>query len=781
MSNTYSFLDIFGTISITTNNNEDKEYKLDGVSVPMIQRDYVQGKESNKETRDSFLSDIFDVLAEKEKSLELDFIYGSIQKQTYGGNTVKRFVPLDGQQRLTTLYLLYWYIGRKELSKEELSNLNEKLSNFLYETRISSNNFCEWLSEFNFSFLKKPQTEITESSGFFRSYRQDPTVIAMLEMLDAIHAKYQSYSNEIRGKFYSNLKNIRFHLLPLDDFELSDELYIKMNARGKPLTNFEKFKADLVSYMEGNQKESKPSDSGIDDYNINVKYENIDMDWKTVFSIKLDTVWTNFFWKYCQKKTDSEERVVDPWFLLFFRRHFFNVYSIHSNISANALADDEVFKELYGKSGDDRKVSYQYFKSFQSVVILPNTLKNVDKILTCLDLYYESDIKPQMQLPWSDSKDWNFFENGQNGITQLQRVLLLGLTLFIEKIDFKPVDNNIFKQPCFPRWMRIVRNLAENAKINTIDSMIGVMRRVNEFSNSLNKAKDNDILNFLITNPDTTGTIKEQLQEEIEKAKQITNDKTNSWEKKIIEAENYAFFSGAIRFLFTDKDGAYNWNLFNYRFKKSNVYFNDKGIQEDYKKGALLLRVLISGFTTWDHFSSLTYDNTVSSWRSVLTSKKYLDPLSKLFGFENLLNFDFKMESHLNAELKQFHEDLYKTSLLSKIENITTECLFHSTYYGHYALYPRYARSQNYKFILADNRNQILSDLIDKGLLETKQRIDGLPYFKGREIWFTSKFNNKKYYWWDHLKVQNEKDEWIKVEEVKKLEQLEEFLLKSKS
>ena len=43
---------------------------------------------------------------------------------------------------------------------------------------------------------------------------------------------------------------ITFQLLKLDEFGLSDDLYIKMNARGKPLTNFETFKARFGQDLE---------------------------------------------------------------------------------------------------------------------------------------------------------------------------------------------------------------------------------------------------------------------------------------------------------------------------------------------------------------------------------------------------------------------------------------------------------------------------------------------------------------------------------------------------
>lgn len=94
-----------------------------------------------------------------------------------------------------------------------------------------------------------------------------------------------------------------------------------------------------------------------------------------------------------------------------------------------------------------------------------------------------------------------------------------------------------------------------------------------------------------------------QLQEEIEKAKRILTDdnslatyngackKTNGeafaiWEEIIIEAEQYAFFNGAIRFLFRDKDGKFNWDdlsKLDFDKKWTNVkkYFKEEKVKKD--------------------------------------------------------------------------------------------------------------------------------------------------------------------------------------------------------
>ena len=107
-----------------------------GIEIPMIQRDYAQGRKNNKagEIRKVFLSKLLDginnVINDNKLPLELDFVYGYLEGET--------FIPLDGQQRLTTLYLLHWYLAFKE---RRLNELQEKFSKFTYQTRQSSEDF----------------------------------------------------------------------------------------------------------------------------------------------------------------------------------------------------------------------------------------------------------------------------------------------------------------------------------------------------------------------------------------------------------------------------------------------------------------------------------------------------------------------------------------------------------------------------------------------------------------------------------------------------------------
>ena len=76
--------------------------------IPKIQRDYAQGRNGMEALRQRFLKSIFEVIDNRtDKELMLDFVFG--QKEESTKNT---FFPVDGQQRLTTLFLIHLYVGK---------------------------------------------------------------------------------------------------------------------------------------------------------------------------------------------------------------------------------------------------------------------------------------------------------------------------------------------------------------------------------------------------------------------------------------------------------------------------------------------------------------------------------------------------------------------------------------------------------------------------------------------------------------------------------------------
>lgn len=100
------------------------------IEIPLIQCDYAQRRESGavKRIRDSFLDVLHDALT-VGKPVSLDFIYGDVKAGTLR--------PLDGQQRLTTLFLLHWYLAYRANRMDQ----EKGWKNFTYATRASARLF----------------------------------------------------------------------------------------------------------------------------------------------------------------------------------------------------------------------------------------------------------------------------------------------------------------------------------------------------------------------------------------------------------------------------------------------------------------------------------------------------------------------------------------------------------------------------------------------------------------------------------------------------------------
>lgn len=285
-SEPFSFIEIFEK-DITIKN---QKVKADSIVIPKIQRDYAQGRQSPKvdRIRSKFLDSLYGAVT--NKPIILDFIFGDL-------NSENKLIPLDGQQRLTTLFLLHWYAARKDNIPEAECTV---LGKFSYATRYSARDFCTELAIFSPDISNLPQGKnalselIIDQHWFPLEWKKDPTISSMLVMLDAINDKFKDVTN-----LWQSLKDgaIRFYFLALTDMGLTDELYIKMNSRGKPLTLFENFKADLDGYM----RKAEPA-------------------YAERIMRKIDGAWNDLLWNYCEKDAENADNAIpDNEFINYFK------------------------------------------------------------------------------------------------------------------------------------------------------------------------------------------------------------------------------------------------------------------------------------------------------------------------------------------------------------------------------------------------------------------------------------------------------------------------------
>ena len=242
------------------------------IVIPVIQRDYAQGRSDERRVREGFVAELKEALTEN-KRLMLDFIYGEVEDGV--------FLPFDGQQRLTTLFLLHWYAAAREESRDSRRDeLSALLRRFRYEVRESSQNFCRELAEHADIFRQngsgKPSFLITDACWFSPAWNHDATVAGMLTMLDAIHVSFSDVPC-LMERLEAEDCPIRFHFARLSKLGNSaDDIFITMNARGKQLTEWEHFKAQFLPWL----REAYPDRA--DDI-----ARKLDNDW-------LDVFWSGF-------------------------------------------------------------------------------------------------------------------------------------------------------------------------------------------------------------------------------------------------------------------------------------------------------------------------------------------------------------------------------------------------------------------------------------------------------------------------------------------------------
>ena len=492
----HTFIDIFDQEF----DHDGESVKLKGIVIPIIQRDYAQGRHGTEvgRVRKRFLTALHKAVC--EKPITLDFVYGDISADGI-------MTPLDGQQRLTTLFLLHWYAAKK--GKVDASEY-EFLRHFSYETRYSARDFCSNLIGFEPSFDGDLAEEIKDQPWFPMEWCNDPTIAAMLVMLNSIVEAFADVP-DLWKKL--NEKAISFYFLPIRDMGLTDELYIKMNSRGKPLTMFEHFKAELEHELK-----------------------LIDKDLAETVIRKIDREWTDMLWVY-----RGDDNVIDDEFLRYFR----------------FICDIICYKENdspQGKDYDEFDLLEKYFSQEAR-----NVRENIDYLQKCFDCWCEvkkngsirdyvtgflagKEHEEGKTLVWRDPdifegalRDFGETQSNGNRLFSLgDTILLYAFVVYIQNMSSITADQ-------FRRRIRIVGNLVNNSGDEITDSetrvggnrMPAILRQVDEI-----------IINGQILNDSDINFNDRQLEEE--KLKITWVDEHPNLAESLYELEDHGLLTGQI-------------------------------------------------------------------------------------------------------------------------------------------------------------------------------------------------------------------------------------------
>lgn len=484
---------------MSSNEKITEKYSLENflkdhvIIIPAMQRDYAQGRYNAEATniRKLFISAILNAVFEEE-DLSLDFTYGDSKN-----NDEVRYYPVDGQQRLTTLFLVYAYVlikAKQEGDKETINSL-DVLQNFRFEERYKAEEYIKELLS-----SKVDEARLIMPELWHKSPTAEGFACSLLLISKAFEVKEKEIGKKkksLKAKDYlERLKKITFMEIHSD---LPDDVFCKINARGRALTDFEIFKAGVIRRI----KDDAVSKSFVSSANkfyeklfcfYHMKGQKGDIDRRVTISIM---------------------RIIRSWFM------FLECHTYGSNKKAVITCDNL-----------DRYIAFDdYFESINKNIAELNeayaikTLGLFFKFLSTEDKFPDSLIN---LLPTRKSAKIN-------GLDEISSEILSACITFFGKEHSEKDD--------LKKWMRFVCNILDNSD-NSLE-------RTKMFV-SIGMAHDikKEIKGYQIEN---ASALRSQFEEEQLKIDLIEKDK--SWDSPIKEAENLEILDGKISVLL-DIDGA---------------------------------------------------------------------------------------------------------------------------------------------------------------------------------------------------------------------------------
>jgi uncharacterized protein with ParB-like and HNH nuclease domain len=476
------------------------------IVIPTIQRDYAQGRKNDPkiaQIRKTFLQALVQSLT-KNQELELDFVYGSLNHKT--------LELLDGQQRLTTLFLLHCYLVHKnKLNIKEIDVIKERLQKFSYQTRTSSKLFISQLVAklVEMEWSGKPSMSIENEAWFLAVWRKDPTIISILTMLDELDSLLGTKHTDELNELWMGLSShsvLNFYLLPMNEFSLTDELYIKMNARGVQLTEFENFKAWLQGFLEKKIETSKANH----------------------FFQSIDTKWTDLIWTASKDWNKS----FDASFIHFFKICLLCEHQKYLFKNQNSdYTDEKDIESLVSRLRLNLFISQtEYMDLFSTEV--GNTIDNLTALLDFAVVHQK-----QHKIFEILSKDKPSYEE------QANFAITYYFTKYIRNIEQ------------FEDWNRISGWLVKNAKgyYNSEKLMLSVLEALEQLAiyigheSVIGKISTLHQYQNIIELCSKTAFEKSHIEHEIEKAKLILQDP--DWKELLKKYEEHNYFYGRVDFI----------------------------------------------------------------------------------------------------------------------------------------------------------------------------------------------------------------------------------------
>ena len=316
---------------------------IEQIIIPEIQRDYVWAH-SNVEglfnsIYENFRSKTEIVLEIKAENSEVDkVIQHHLQKEYYrlrfntrigfiyayhNPDYADKYFLIDGQQRITTIYLLllaiYKAIGKQmDFAKRYFIHNLPKID---YKVREISHDFMVYFIEWELSDSNK--VSFKESSKYYDIYQHDQTARNLFDQYEYLCSLIKTRISD-KNDFLDYIENyIEFNYFDTNLSEQGERLYLYMNSRGEVLSDQEKIRCVLVRR------------AGKDALKAGEKWEK----------------WQNFFWAHRNSNENADKGFYEflKWAVI-----------IHMNTCPNPIVKEKRLLKENGKYQSDNEVKEEY-------------------------------------------------------------------------------------------------------------------------------------------------------------------------------------------------------------------------------------------------------------------------------------------------------------------------------------------------------------------------------------------------------------------------------------
>jgi uncharacterized protein with ParB-like and HNH nuclease domain len=573
------------------------DQNLDQILIPEIQRDYVWTSENVKTLLNSLNDDaskrqqvdneVLESLPPEVKELTLKGLkderkatnIGFIYAYSDPGYAHKYFL-IDGQQRLTTIFLLLLALStnnnKNAFKKSYFSKDCPKVD---YKVREATQ---EFLRRFINAILNdRDMDDIRNSYWYFAEYESDITIQAILRNYTVIK---QFISNDNCALDFDYIENnVEFWYFDTDKSQQGEELYIYMNSRGETVQPNEQIKAGLLEPLP------------------DVEKDKWGKEWEE---------WQDFFWK---RKSSDENSNADKGFNEFLR--WVKIINYITTMSSATVKEQE-----------------EYIKTLR-------TSRRIDGELLSL-----SDIKEYFESLLHIYKEKNdyFQDKWLYGETDLaDYIRLLPVLMFSKKHrDAKKKEMERFSRFFYnlPRFAYVRRNPDTYCvhSVHLTDEFLGdnlrdVVDLINYQSKSdyVNILTEEEKLKLKLYKKPPNGVLREDLERELWKAEDYT-----------LNYGRIGFLFYCIGFNDSQDTNSFSFERFTELRNRLVELFGKSFAPDDLLRRALLTKgdySLLDGSTPKLGGQRWTFVYTIEKWRNLCRNNERMNYLKEL-----LLQYTYK-------------------------------------------------------------------------------------------------------------------------------------------